>query len=180
MTDTPEAVTLRPLRLDDATRVLAWRNLPEVAAYMYTDHPISEVEHARWLALAMGDESRRYWIIELDGEPVGLANLYDISPLHRRAYWAFYLADERVRGRGVGSATERFVMRHVFVDLDLEKLCCEVLATNDGVVKMHERYGFKVDGVLRQHVIKAGERVDVVAMSLLREDWAASRWASDA
>jgi len=125
------------------------------------------------------DDSRRYWIIELDGEPVGLANLYDISAVQKRAYWAFYLADERVRGKGVGSATERFVMRYVFKDLGFDKLCCEVLATNEGVVKMHERYGFQVDGILRRHVIKAGGRVNVVTMSLLREEWAASRWASD-
>jgi RimJ/RimL family protein N-acetyltransferase len=70
-------------------------------------------------------------------------------------------------------------MRHVFEELGLEKLCCEVLASNDGVVKMHQRYGFQVDGVLRRHVIKNGERVDVVTMSLLRDDWAASRWATD-
>jgi hypothetical protein len=33
--------------------------------------------------------------------------------------------------------------------------------------------------VLRQHVIKGGQRVDVIAMSLLRDDWASSRWATD-
>ena len=46
---------------------------------MYTDHRITDAEHARWFAGAMSDETKRYWIIELDGEPVGLANLYDIQ-----------------------------------------------------------------------------------------------------
>jgi UDP-4-amino-4,6-dideoxy-N-acetyl-beta-L-altrosamine N-acetyltransferase len=183
MSETSEtwaSVALRPIGLDDMTRILAWRNLPEVASYMYTDHRISDAEHARWFASAMNDPTKRYWIIELDGEPVGLANLYDISEVQKRAYWAFYLADDRVRGKGVGSVTERFVMRHAFEDLGLDVLCCEVLATNAGVVKMHERYGFHVDGVLRRHVIKAGQRVDVVTMSLLRDEWAAGRWATDA
>ena len=179
VTEPRGSVGLRPLELGDIARVLEWRNRPEVARYMYTDHVISEREHARWFGTAMSNEDRRYWIIELDGEPVGLANLYDISTRQKLAYWAFYLADDRVRGRGVGSATERFVMRHAFEDLALEKLCCEVLATNEGVVKMHQRYGFQIDGVLRRHVIKAGERVDVVTMSLLKQEWASSRWASD-
>ena len=65
--------------------------------------------------------SRRYWIIELEGPPVGLANLYDISVLHRRAYWAFYLASPEVRGRGVGSFAERFVIRHAFEELRLRQ-----------------------------------------------------------
>jgi UDP-4-amino-4,6-dideoxy-N-acetyl-beta-L-altrosamine N-acetyltransferase len=159
--------------------VLAWRNLPEVATYMYTDHPISEVEHARWFALAMGDDDRKYWIIELDGEPVGLANLYDISQLHRRAYCASYLASTAQRGRGIGLAAERLLVRHAFVDMGLDKLCTEVLAGNDPGTKIHERCGFQVDGVLRRHVLKRGERLDVVAMSLLQSEWAASGGASD-
>jgi UDP-4-amino-4,6-dideoxy-N-acetyl-beta-L-altrosamine N-acetyltransferase len=179
MTEIAAAVTLRPLELADIGRVLAWRNLPEVAAYMYTDHRISEPEHARWFAAALTDDTKRYWVIELDGEPVGLANLYDISTLHKRCYWAFYLAADRVRGKGVGSSTERFVLRHVFDEMGFDKLCCEVLATNEGVVKMHQRYGFAIDGLLRRHVIKAGERVDVVTMSLLRDEWAAGRWSAD-
>jgi len=180
MSETPGPVTFRPFRLDDITRVLGWRNLPEVSASMYSNHRISDVEHARWFGSVLNDPTKRYWIIELDGEAVGVVNLTDISTEHKRAYWAFYLADERVRGRGVGSATERFVMRHVFVDLGLDKLCLEVLATNVGVVKMHQRYGFKIDGTLRQHVIKTGQRIDVKTMSLLRQEWAAGRWATDA
>jgi UDP-4-amino-4,6-dideoxy-N-acetyl-beta-L-altrosamine N-acetyltransferase len=120
-----------------------------------------------------------YWIVELDGNPVGLANLYDISTAHRRAYWAFYLASPEVRGKGVGSYAEKFVINQVFEILDLEKLCCEVLATNASVVKMHQRYGFQVDGTLREHVIKNGARVDVVTLSLLRADWRASRRPAD-
>jgi UDP-4-amino-4,6-dideoxy-N-acetyl-beta-L-altrosamine N-acetyltransferase len=179
MTDEPSAVSMRPMALGDILRVREWRNLPEIAAYMYTDHQISEEEHARWFGNAINDPTRRYWIIELEGAPVGLANLYDISTAHRRAYWAFYLASPEVRGRGVGAFAERFVMRHTFVDLDLEKLCCEVLATNAAVVKMHQRYGFQVDGTLRSHVVKVGERLDVVTMSLLRDDWASSRWSTN-
>ena len=41
---------------------------------------ISAEEHARWLAAALSAEDRRYWIIEMDGAPVGLANLARIDP----------------------------------------------------------------------------------------------------
>jgi UDP-4-amino-4,6-dideoxy-N-acetyl-beta-L-altrosamine N-acetyltransferase len=179
MADPAPDIALRPMELQDIIRVREWRNLPEIREYMYSDHVISEHEHARWFGNAINDPARSYWIIELDGNPVGLANLYDISESHRRAYWAFYLASPEVRGKGVGSFAERFVINHAFEVLDLEKLCCEVLATNAAVVKMHQRYGFQVDGTLRQHVVKHGARVDVVTMSLLREDWRSGRWSSD-
>jgi len=172
MSDTGAAVSLRPLELGDITRVLEWRNLPEVARYMYTDHRISDAEHARWFASAMTDATKRYWIVELDGVPVGVANLYDISTLHKRASLALYLADERVRGLGVGAATDGFLIRHAFEDLGLDKLCVEVIATNEPGVEVHRHHGFQVDGVLRQHVLKAGQRVDVVTLSLMRDEWA--------
>ncbi|MFB2351245.1 GNAT family N-acetyltransferase, partial [Priestia megaterium] len=90
-----------------------------------TDHVISPAEHARWFAAAMADPARKYWIIELDGEPVGLANLYDISPANRKCAWAYYLASPSVRGKGVGAFVEFWVIEHVFGDLGLDKLCCE-------------------------------------------------------
>jgi UDP-4-amino-4,6-dideoxy-N-acetyl-beta-L-altrosamine N-acetyltransferase len=178
MSETRGAVSFRPLRADDRDRLLEWRNLPDVATYMYTDHRISASEHANWFKLAISDPTRRYWVIELEGEPVGLASLYDISVMQRRAYLALYLAEDHARGRGVGLATDRFLMRHAFVDLGLEKLCAEALSSNERGVNVHLHFGFHVDGVLRQHVLKAGHRVDVVTMSLLRDEWTKGQWAA--
>ena len=61
-------VRLRQVEHEDSARLLAWRNSPEVAAYMYNDHRISQLEHDRWFAAALTLEDRRYWIIEMDGE----------------------------------------------------------------------------------------------------------------
>jgi UDP-4-amino-4,6-dideoxy-N-acetyl-beta-L-altrosamine N-acetyltransferase len=171
VTGEQSAVALRPLRLDDVLTVRRWRNDPDVARYMYTDHPIGEAEHARWFAQALDSPDRVYWIVELDGRPVGLANVYAIARDHGRAYWAFYLADPSVRGRGVGSFVERFVLRHAFAELGLRKLCCEVLATNEAVVRMHQKFGFVVEGVLRHHVTKQGRPEDVVTLGMLADEW---------
>lgn len=166
-------VALRRLQMQDIARVREWRNLPDVARYMYTDHHISEGEHARWFGDALDRADRRYWIIELDGKPVGLANLVEISDRHRRASWAFYLADPAVRGRGVGSFTERFILRYAFEDLGLHKLCCEVLGSNEAVVAMHQKFGFVVDGTLRQHIWKEDHFEDVVTLSMTENEYRA-------
>ena len=166
-------IALRVLRQEDDARVLRWRNSTEVAAYMYTDHVISAEEHARWLAAALSAEDRRYWIIEMDGAPVGLANLARIDPAARRCEWAYYLADASTRGKGVGAQVEYGVIRHVFDGLKLNKLWCEVLLGNDAVWKLHESFGFRREALFRQHVAKGGGFQDVVGLGLLAEDWAA-------
>ena len=171
-------VRLRDLTPDDSDRLLAWRNLAEVARWMYSDHEISRAEHDRWFAGIAGDATRKYWIIELDGEPVGLANLADISPVNRKASWAYYLASPAVRGKGVGAFVEVFVLDHAFRDLALNKLCCEVLLENEAVWKMHESFGFQREALYRDHVWKSGAAHDVVGLAILAPDWAKVRETS--
>ena len=169
------SVALRLLRAEDGDRVLAWRNSPEVAAYMYTDHAISAEEHARWLRVALTAPDRCFWIIEMDGAPVGLANLARIDPAAHRCEWAYYLAEPSTRGRGVGAAVEFAVLRHVFEALALNKLWCEVLLENEAVWRLHESFGFRREAHLREHVLKDGRFQDVVGLGLLAKDWAAAR-----
>ncbi|MFI4965091.1 MAG: UDP-4-amino-4,6-dideoxy-N-acetyl-beta-L-altrosamine N-acetyltransferase [Caulobacterales bacterium] len=171
-------VVLRPLQTDDRDRLLAWRNLPEIARWMYSDHAITAEEHARWFQGALGDARRRYWIVEADGRPVGLANLYDLAPEHGRTSWAYYLADPSTRGQGIGAFVEYWVIEHVFGDLGLNKLWCEVLIGNEAVWRLHEGFGFRREALLREHVRKDGAPADVVGLGLLKSDWGAVREAS--
>ncbi|MBI1685012.1 UDP-4-amino-4,6-dideoxy-N-acetyl-beta-L-altrosamine N-acetyltransferase [Caulobacter hibisci] len=165
-------VTLRPVAADDQDRLLAWRNSPAVAPYMYSDHAITAQEHAAWFARLPGLTTAIYWIIELDGHPVGLANVVDIDRRNRRCAWAYYLADPAVRGLGIGSFVEYWVIEHVFGPLDLDKLWCEVLEGNTDVWQRHMAFGFQREALYRDHVIKGGQALNVVGLGLLRADWA--------
>lgn len=168
-------VELRPITLDDRELVRNWRNLPEVARFMYTDHMITEEEHARWFERVLADPSCRYWVIVWDGKEVGVANLTAIDHVNSRCYWAFYLADPAVRGRGIGTYVEYALLRTVFEELSLGKLCCEVLATNPNVVALHKSCGFQQEGLFRRHVTKGGVPLDVVCLAMLKEEWERAR-----
>jgi UDP-4-amino-4,6-dideoxy-N-acetyl-beta-L-altrosamine N-acetyltransferase len=168
-------VELRDVTAEDSARLLAWRNSPAVAPFMYTDRHITAEEHARWFASAPHDPRRRYWIIEADAEPVGLANLYDIDADHRRCAWAYYLAEPSTRGKGVGAFVEYSVLEHVFEALKLNKLWCEVLADNEAVWRLHQSFGFQVEARLRDHIRRPDGFREVLGLGLLREDWHAVR-----
>lgn len=168
-------VSLRPLEPADEDRLYAWRNSPEVAAFMYTDHRISAEEHARWFAGLAGDPRRDYRIIEVDGAPAGPANFADIDPVQGRASWAYYLADPAVRGKGVGGYVEFLMIERAFGEMGLRKLWCEVLITNEAVWKLHQKFGFRQEALFRAHVIKAGQPMDVMGLGLLAEEWPAVR-----
>lgn len=168
-------ISLRDVTPEDKDMIRNWRNLPEVRKYMYTDHEISPEEHERWFQGIASDPTRRYWIIVLDDEDVGLVSLYDIDARNMHCYWGWYVAKPVARGRGIGTFVEYSMLRHVFDDMCFQKLCSEVLASNRQVIDMHETLGFAQEGLYRRHVRKGGEFVDVVALAMLREEWEARK-----
>ena len=168
-------ISLRSVKGEDRDRLLAWRNAPHVARYMYTDHHISPEEHARWFETLDSDQQRKYWIIESNSVPVGLVNLYDIDQRNKRCSWAFYLGAEEGRGAGIGSQVEGAILVHVFETMGFNKLCCEVLESNEAVWNMHLKFGFLKEGLLRQHIWKDGAFQNVVALAMTADDWRAQK-----
>ena len=108
---------------------------------------------------------------KLDDEDVGVVYLYDVDHKNKRCYWAFYIASPNVRGKGVGSFVEYSILKHVFDDMQMNKLCAEVLAFNEPVTNMHKGFGFKEQGYFPQHIFKGGKYEDIVCVAMLKEDW---------
>jgi UDP-4-amino-4,6-dideoxy-N-acetyl-beta-L-altrosamine N-acetyltransferase len=137
---------------------------------MYNDHLISEAEHAAWLERLRGSDRNRVYVIFRQGAPLGVVSLANIETRHGRADWAFYLIRE-ARGGGIGPRVELWLLRHVFDEMGLEKLNSEVLETNAGVIRLHEKFGFMREGVRRLNIVKDGERVDVCLLGMSRSEW---------
>jgi UDP-4-amino-4,6-dideoxy-N-acetyl-beta-L-altrosamine N-acetyltransferase len=162
---------LRPLEADALELVRTWRNSPAVAQYMYTANPISAEQQQAWYARVSQDPSVQYWLIYYQDRPVGVANLYAISSQNRSCYWAFYLGEENLHGSGIGAKVELAVLEYVFEELKFNKLSCEVFVTNEKVVAMHEKFGFRREAYFRQHIYKDKAFVDVVGLAMLRREW---------
>jgi len=164
-------VILRDIQAVDLPVVREWRNSPNVSRYMFTEHVISAEEHLKWFERIKTDPSCKVWIIQCDKVGVGLANIYNLDRRNSRCYWGSYVADDKLRGKGIGSFVEYLVLRHVFDELRLHKLCCEVLSFNTGAIDIHRSFGFKEEGRLRQHLKKGGLHHDVVLLGILRKEW---------
>ncbi|WP_426203851.1 UDP-4-amino-4,6-dideoxy-N-acetyl-beta-L-altrosamine N-acetyltransferase [Pseudomonas sp. TWP3-1] len=150
------------------------RNQEDVRKYMYTSHEISEQEHANWLSSLKGNARQQVFAVIKDELTVGVVSLNAINAQHKSADWAFYL-DVNLQGKGLGSVIEFWMLDYAFDVVGLEKLNCEVLASNSAVVKMHQKFGFEVEGVRRQNVVKDGARVDVVLLGITKAEWLEKR-----
>ena len=155
---------------NDQKQILAWRTDPEISRLMYSDvQTPSLARQIEWFKQISEKKDYEYWVIESGGVPVGVANLAAFDAEHSRTDWAFYLGDRSKRGSGLGAKVEYAIIFYVFFHLKLCKLCCQVLSNNLEVVRLHEKFGFEREGVLRHHFHRGGEWLDVYLLSLHAE-----------
>jgi UDP-4-amino-4,6-dideoxy-N-acetyl-beta-L-altrosamine N-acetyltransferase len=164
-------INLKPLKKEDIALVREWRNSKEVSKYMYTENQITEEQQISWFENVSKRQDCQYWVIEYAGKKLGLASITDINHNLQSCFWAFYLGDTSVRGAGLGGKIEFNVLKYVFDEMGLNKLRCEVFVTNDMVIKMHEKFGFRREAYYREHCIKNDLKLDVVGLAILKSEW---------
>lgn len=162
---------LRKIRKSDMEQLMYWRMLPDVTRYMYTDPKITIEGQKKWYESISADSTKKYWIINVDEDDVGLLGFYNIDTVNHRCEWAYYLASPSVRGKGIGKSVELNAQQYVFEILNLNKLCCEVFTWNDIVINIHKKYGSVIEGTRKNHIYKNGEVHDILEMAILKGDW---------
>lgn len=93
------ALIFRPAVMDDAARLLSWRNDPETRAQSRSTALVTLAEHQAWLAAVLADPNRRLFIVEdKSGMAVGTMR-FDHQQDETEISWT--VAPE-ARGRGIG------------------------------------------------------------------------------
>ncbi|MEX6674699.1 UDP-4-amino-4,6-dideoxy-N-acetyl-beta-L-altrosamine N-acetyltransferase [Pseudomonas sp. W2Oct36] len=169
-----KVVPILELPVEQQARVRQLRNQPDVRKFMYTDHEISEAEHLNWLEALRSSSRQQVFVVVLEAAPVGVVSLSAINRTHGTAEWAFYL-DTTLQGKGLGSQVELWLLDYAFGAAGLEKLNCEVLEINPAVIKMHQKFGFVVEGVRREHIVRDGKRIGAVLLGITKREWQAQR-----
>lgn len=164
---------LRAISKEELPLMLSWRNAPSVRANMYTSHEISLTEHLQWWDRISTCADQQYFMYERQGTPLGIVAFNAIDQGNQNSFWAFYAAPDAPKG--TGSRMEFLALDHAFSNINLHKLNCEVLAFNMPVIRLHEKFGFKVEGVFRDQHKRIDEFVDIYRLGILSREWADKR-----
>ena len=97
------AVALRRAHSADCERVWAFNFAPDVRAVSGTAEPVSPAQHAAWFAQRLSEVDAPIWIIESEGEAVGVVRIDRIRGPSRFGRISIAL-DRAARGRGIGLA----------------------------------------------------------------------------
>ena len=72
------------------------------------------------------------------------------------------------QGKGVGKELMRAIIDLADNWLNLTRLELEVYADNEAAIHLYERFGFEIEGTLRQHAFRDGRYIDSKVMGRLR------------
>jgi UDP-4-amino-4,6-dideoxy-N-acetyl-beta-L-altrosamine N-acetyltransferase len=155
--------------------ILEWRNHIDIRKNMYTDTLISIETHNKWLNSLRTDESTKVFVAYRENNPIGIVSLTNINFLHKSTDWAFYLNPTFLQSKGLGVLLEYSFLNFIFENFNIEKLNCEVIEINQTVIKLHKKFFFQEEGILRKNIIKNNKRMDVYLLGILNEEWYKSR-----
>jgi len=172
-------VHLRPLTTSDLPRVLEWSQ--DEAFCLANGWPVGlpaeqlQDWFVRLLNNPPADLVRKGIVITTPEQPegylVGFVDLREVNLLEKRARLRIAIGDESHRGQGVGYAAGLQMLEHAFRELGLERITAEVHSSNNRMLGLLEKLGFKREGVLRQHETRQGIKEDVHLFGMLREEF---------
>jgi RimJ/RimL family protein N-acetyltransferase len=133
--NTKPLLTFRPVTVDDYQLLLSWRNDPLTRQQSFQDHVISEAEHLQWLSMMLGRPDRHLWLVQRDGENVGVLR-QDKLDGYCELSWT---VSPQARGKGFGKQ-----MVKQFADSLAGELRASIKPSNASSVKIALYAGFKL------------------------------------
>lgn len=166
-----EFVNILDVDEDLIEQVRKWRNSKNVSKYMYTNHYIDKEEHQRWIKKLKTQKNAKTWIIKYENKPIGLVSLSDIDYKNKTTDWGFYIADESIRGKGIGTIALQKLISIVFDEMKLNKMHTIVFNNNIVAMKLYEKLGFKKVGKRQEKIVRNGEIIELINMEISKRNW---------
>ena len=170
-----DAIALEPLAQRDADGMLALTRVDDVMAYTRVPAGADAAFVRDWIGRyerGWEDGGSAGYSIRDAGtdEFLGFAAAVRLELEERQAELG-YMVVPHARGRGVARRSLELLTRWCFEDLRLERLELRIDPGNAASVRIAERAGYRLEGVLRNLYFKDGLRCDVGVWSLLPDEF---------
>lgn len=106
---------------------------------------------------------------------VGNITLQELDWINRRAFMGYLIGEREFAGRGYATESCLMMLYYGFNKLNFDKIWTTVSAEHAASLKVAEKAGFKVEGRLRAHQMRNGQRYDLLMVGALRQEWMVDR-----
>jgi RimJ/RimL family protein N-acetyltransferase len=123
------------------------------------------------------DDPYSYAVVEPSGRAVGIVTLMEIRPAMRVAEVGHVVYSPALQRTPLGTEAQYLLARYVFETLGYRRYEWKCNALNAPSHRAALRYGFVLEGILRQHMIAKGRNRDTTYFSMLDGEWPARKAA---
>jgi ribosomal-protein-alanine N-acetyltransferase len=166
-------IELRQWRMSDAECLAKYANNARIAANVRNvfPHPYTFADARHYIdCCADGDESGRFLrAVVFQGEAVGAIGCLTQEDVHCKSGELGYWLGEPFWGRGIMTASVNLLCEWVFQNTDLVRVFALSFDYNIGSMKVLEKAGFQLEGILRSSIYKNGKIFDSRLYARLKE-----------
>ena len=171
-----EKTRIRPMRPDELLLTYEWEGDPDVQPFYgsrsrYRDFEEYAANVDQHYLDGSNPEEGRCFIIEANGQPIGMVNYNRIDSHNRSTEVDIVIGAPGHRNRGYGTDAMLAFLRFLFDSVGLHRVSLEVFEHNVRARRVYERLGFVQEGVTRESDTLEGRWVNGVIYGILEHEF---------
>ncbi len=178
-----QKINLRWINKSDAQSIYEYAGDEAISRHTFIPHPYRLDDAYEFIKMTRSARRRKtgyHFGLECPqtGRIIGMVSLITIFPLHRKAELGYWLA-KPLWGRGIMAEAIEMLLGFAFLSLKLHRVYAHVFPNNKPSVRVLEKTGFTLEGLIREGFVRGGDYVDAYLYSMLEDDWARRCLQSD-
>lgn len=166
---------LRGMNIDDSRKLFTFMGDRETMKYL-TPHPVETEKEMKDYIIAslekLSQQKELPWVVinKETEELIGMFRLHKLNMWHKKAEMGVVIRKE-FQERGVMTEILRMMIPYCFQVLDLNRLVGDIFSKNEGSKKLLMKFGFHMDGILRETDYDGKEFHDTIVFSMLKDEF---------
>ncbi|MBQ2802372.1 MAG: GNAT family N-acetyltransferase [Lachnospiraceae bacterium] len=165
--DEAVGIYLRLMTCEDTDLIVKWRNSDAVRRNFIYQALFTHESHENWIRTKVETGQVVQTIIcdIATDKPLGSVYIRDIDRTHHKAEYGIFIGEEQARGRGIGTAAAKLMLRYCFEEEGLHRIYLRAFSDNEQAIRSYEKAGFVKEGCLRDDVCIDGKYRDIIWMA---------------
>ena len=173
-----DGIRLRAAERTDIPKFVEWLNDVDVRQYLLIYFPMSQAFEEKWFEENVNrPPAEQVLVIEIFTEngwkAIGNTSMMKISDIDRHAEIGIFIGDKSEWSKGYGRKALKLMLNYGFNTLNLNRIYLQVYENNLRGIRSYKAAGFVEEGRMRQAKFSSGKYMDIVLMSVLRDEWQA-------
>lgn len=165
----------RAFEINDLNFINEIRNDDELYEFTCGNKYYTSTERdKKWIEDKIFNNSAQLYLmicIKENKEPIGYLSLNNIDYINKKAQYGGITISKLHNGKGYATEATRLLLKHFFEELGMNMLYGFWREDHKASLRMAEKNGFKIEGMLRDYVYKQNKFHNAYICSILKSDY---------